>query len=340
MNSFSKVKVNVLLISYNASQYIEQCVKSILMQKTTFKFNIIVADDCSSDDTLEKVKHFSNNCKNTEFSFLKSSKNLGINANYKRAFKACSAEYIAVIEGDDFWTDPLRLQKHIDFLDNHYECVMSSNNRIVAFYDSGRLNPYHNLIASTHKHGIKVNENCLLMQASDIICVNYGTNFSTCIYRKCIIDKLPDYFFDLTASEIALNIMALQHGFMAYFLDPMSVQVAHNDSITGSMGEIGMHEAAIKIFELMNIMTNKKFDREVKQRLHTLNSQINAIKNRPYTNNQVIPPPPKINKKKRKVTISSILKGIRLITPPLFLWIAKALIPKVITESIYKRFIN
>ncbi len=50
------MKLNVLLVCYNASEFIEECVNSILMQKTDFDFNVIVADDCSTDDTLEKIK--------------------------------------------------------------------------------------------------------------------------------------------------------------------------------------------------------------------------------------------------------------------------------------------
>ena len=118
------MKLNIILITYNQQNYIRQTVESILMQTTDFDFNIVVADDCSPDSTLDIIKEYVEESK-IEFVFLKNEKNLGYTENYKRAFAACNAEYIAIMEGDDYWTSPLHLQKHVDFLDLHKEYSMS-----------------------------------------------------------------------------------------------------------------------------------------------------------------------------------------------------------------------
>lgn len=118
--------LNVILVTYNHSKFIQDSLRGILFQKTNFDFDIIVADDYSTDDTLAQIREVE--AKSTiSFRYLSSERNLGISQNYRRAFEACDAKYVAVLEGDDFWTTPDRLQKHVDFLEHHYECAMSYN---------------------------------------------------------------------------------------------------------------------------------------------------------------------------------------------------------------------
>jgi glycosyltransferase involved in cell wall biosynthesis len=153
------------------------------MQKTDFDFNIIVADDCSTDDTLTKIKALTAGSK-LEIIYLESEKNLGIKDNYKRAFAACHAEYIAVMEGDDYWTTPLRLQKHVDFLDNHRECVMSQNSYIAANFEEAEI--WIPPIDTSYK----------LMPARDIAKEGHaGCQFSSCVYRARAIKELPEERF-------------------------------------------------------------------------------------------------------------------------------------------------
>lgn len=123
------MKIDIILITYNQEQYIAQAVESILMQRVNddVQVRVIVADDCSKDNTLEIIKSYE---KKSPFPFvyLPAERNMGIAANYKRAYAATEAEYVAVIEGDDWWTDVNRLQKHIDYLSTHTDCVLTKNN--------------------------------------------------------------------------------------------------------------------------------------------------------------------------------------------------------------------
>ena len=123
------MQVDVVLISYNQEQYIAQALESILMQRVDedVQVRVIVADDCSKDKTLEIIKSYEDKS-SFPFVYLPAEKNMGIAANYKRAYAATEAEYVAVLEGDDWWTDANRLQKHIDYLSTHTDCVLTKNN--------------------------------------------------------------------------------------------------------------------------------------------------------------------------------------------------------------------
>ena len=254
------IKLNVLLVSYNASPYIKQCVESIVRQRTSFHFNVIVADDYSTDDTVHKIKALADD----SFIFLESNKNLGLKGNYKRGFAACTAQYIAVMEGDDFWTDPRRLQKHVDFLDNHPECAMTSNNRILANYHTG---DFKAAFASTQAPYIYVN-------GIDTLTKFYGVNFSTCVYKKHVIDKLPSNWFDITGAEVALNVMCLQYGLMGFFPDFMTVHRMHEESLIAQLGRLN-HAVLIKeTAEIMKTHTGKKYEIEYDRIINEMDRRI------------------------------------------------------------------
>ena len=121
--------VDVVLITYNQESYIAKAVESILMQrvKDDIQVRVLVADDSSTDKTLEIIKSYEEKSP-FPFVYLPAEQNMGVAANYKRAFEATEADYVAVMEGDDWWCDTYRLQKHVDYLSIHPDCVMTKNN--------------------------------------------------------------------------------------------------------------------------------------------------------------------------------------------------------------------
>lgn len=123
------MKLDIILITYNQEQYIAQAVESILMQRVNedVQVRVIVADDCSTDNTLEIIKSYEEKSP-YPFVYLSVEQNMGVAANYKRAYEATEAEFVAVMEGDDWWCDTHRLQKHLDYLSSHPDCVLTKNN--------------------------------------------------------------------------------------------------------------------------------------------------------------------------------------------------------------------
>lgn len=110
--------VSVICISFNQEKYITQALDGFVMQKTDFVFEVIIADDSSSDDTPRIIDEYARKYPDIIKPILRK-KNLGPQANFVDALKKGSGNYIAICEGDDFWTDPFKLQKQVDFLDSH-----------------------------------------------------------------------------------------------------------------------------------------------------------------------------------------------------------------------------
>lgn len=114
--------LSVHMITYNHEKYIEQAIKGVLMQETNFDFELIIADDCSPDDTAKIVEDIiKNHPKGYKIKYFRQDTNIGMNANAAFAFANCKGKYVAICEGDDYWTDPLKLYKQVDFLESNSE---------------------------------------------------------------------------------------------------------------------------------------------------------------------------------------------------------------------------
>lgn len=112
------VMVSVIVLTYNHKKYIRQALDSILEQKTAFSYEILVGDDCSSDGTSEIISRYAAQHPGKLSVFIRP-ENVGATKNLYDLFQRAGGKYIASCEGDDYWCDSLKLQKQIDFLENH-----------------------------------------------------------------------------------------------------------------------------------------------------------------------------------------------------------------------------
>lgn len=125
-----KPLVSVLMITYNHEPYIEKSIQSILDQKTTFPFELVIGEDCSPDRTGEIARSYAEKYPDT-IKLVTSSNNVGADANAKRVREAASGEYYAWCEGDDWWQAPHKLQAQIDVMlqDSDVGLVYSDHDR-------------------------------------------------------------------------------------------------------------------------------------------------------------------------------------------------------------------
>lgn len=116
--------VSICTRTYNLEKYISEALDSFLMQETDFPFEIVLDDDCSTDGTVDIIKKYMEKFPNLiNANFLE--KNIGVRMNFIKNLQRAKGKYIAPCDGDDYWSDPLHLQKHVDFLENNSEYVVS-----------------------------------------------------------------------------------------------------------------------------------------------------------------------------------------------------------------------
>lgn len=118
----SNKKVSVVIATYNHEKYIRHTLESVLAQKTNFEFEVLVGEDCSSDGTAAIVREYAEKYPDIIVPFIRE-KNLGMGGNIVDLVMRTTGEYVAFIEGDDYWIDDYKLQKQVDFLDSHPDYI-------------------------------------------------------------------------------------------------------------------------------------------------------------------------------------------------------------------------
>ena len=122
-DSYQTPLVSICSITYNHDKYIKDAMDGFLKQETNFPFEIVISDDCSTDNTRSLLKGYLERFPD-KIRLLLPEENLGVVKNFSTTIAACRGKYIALCEGDDYWTDPLKLQKQVDFMEAHPECSL------------------------------------------------------------------------------------------------------------------------------------------------------------------------------------------------------------------------
>lgn len=118
--------ISVCMITYGHEAYIKEAIESVLMQETTFDFELILSNDSSPDKTDELVKEIiSHHPRGNRIKYFKQEKNIGMTANFIYVLERALGKYVAYCEGDDYWIDSFKLQKQVDFLEAHPEYSLS-----------------------------------------------------------------------------------------------------------------------------------------------------------------------------------------------------------------------
>lgn len=123
MTKSNDMMLSVCCITYNHKQFIAEAIDGFLMQKTNFLFEIVIGDDCSTDGASEIINTYKEKYPD-KIKLIRGDKNVGAHKNMRNIVKACSGKYIALCDGDDYWTDPNKLQKQVDFLEQNCQYIM------------------------------------------------------------------------------------------------------------------------------------------------------------------------------------------------------------------------
>ena len=111
------------MVTYNHEKFIRQAIDSVLFQQVDFAYEIFIGDDVSTDLTRKILLEYQNKHPDN-IKLIFRDKNLGCQENLLDVVKACKGEYVALLDGDDYWTSPLKLAKVVKFLDENAECPM------------------------------------------------------------------------------------------------------------------------------------------------------------------------------------------------------------------------
>lgn len=220
-NQNKEILVSIICLAYNHSLFIKKALDSFVSQKTSFNYEIVIHDDCSTDGTKEIIEEYEHKYPHLITALYEEtnqySKGVAITDTY--LLPNARGKYIAICEGDDYWCDSNKLEKQITYMEEHKECSMCISNAIV-------VDPEENIIGEIKTVG----ENGLV-QTEEIIKNGGGfipTNSIVC-YKRDYINK-PD-FFKIIGIDYILQMYLASKGTVYCFSDKM---VAYRKGVAGS----------------------------------------------------------------------------------------------------------
>jgi len=233
--------VSVACITYNHEKFIAQAIEGFLLQKTSFPIEIIIHDDASTDNTKKIVEQYAKINPNLIFPIYQqvNQYSLGNKTLSKYIFPHCRGKYIAMCEGDDYWTDPLKLQKQVDFLEANQE-FSGCFHETQQIFEDGKLGKIY---------GKDANE---ILITEDTISTLSPFHTSSFVFRN-IIKTFPKWLHNVVSGDIALFSIVSSYGPLKKIPEIMSVYRKHDGGITNSKEvTINFHPHRIELMNYLN----------------------------------------------------------------------------------------
>ena len=229
-------KVSVSLITFNHEPYIDEAVASVLAQRTAFDVEILVGEDSSTDRTRVLLEALRDRHPG-RLTLLPSTTRLGGTANLARTLAACRGQYIALLEGDDYWTSPVKLQSQADFLDARPECGMvfhdvrvveESRMRLGRKLDVGRLR--RQLARQVEGGHDTITLDSLLRE--------WVVPTGSVMLRRESCISVPDWYRRLVVGDWPLYALTGQHGQIGYINEALGVYRVHDQGVSWSRSSL------------------------------------------------------------------------------------------------------
>lgn len=245
------IKVSVCMITYGHEKFIEEAINSVLMQEADFEIELIISNDASPDGTDEIVKTvIQNHPRGNWIKYIKHESNLGMMPNSIFALKACKGEFIAGCEGDDYWTDPLKLQKQVDFLEKNPQFSLCFHNALLKNGENETK-----MLGQLDKQEFDTND----------ILTQWFIPSASIVFRNYPDFIFPDWYVNCQSGDIPLLLLLSLKGNLKYIDETMSVYRLHPGGISNQHKDYSKVIGMIYIYQSFNFHTNLQFDKKIKE---------------------------------------------------------------------------
>ena len=252
--------VSVWMITYNHESFIEQAIESVLMQKTDFEFELVIGEDCSTDSTREIVLRYKEKYPG-KIRLVLQETNVGVARNFLDTLKACTGKYVALVEGDDYWTDAYKLQKQVDFLEAHDDYAICT-------HAADRVNDRN------EKNGVwfEPPESKEFYTLEDFI--SYGRTFiaTASMVARNYRGRMPEWFTKAPAGDMAfiMGTCLQEDGKIKRLSDFMSVHRAHEGGVYSGLSYLNQLMFSIEARIFFRRMLPAKYEPAFEKGLKTI----------------------------------------------------------------------
>jgi glycosyltransferase involved in cell wall biosynthesis len=245
-----RVKLSVMMITYNHERFIAQALESVLAQRVDFEYEIVVGEDCSTDGTRAILADFHRRYPERIVPLLRT-ENLGLTQNMISTIDACKGTYLACLEGDDYWIDENKLQKQVDFLDQHPDFAICCHR--VRFLDEikGLDFVYPNFAAGPYT-------------IEDLLKSNFVLT-SSVVLRRAAIGILPSWFLGLALGDWPLFALVAKQGKIELLDRVMSTYRLHSGGTWSSRPHLSRLSETARMLTALDRHLDFKYTDTIRQ---------------------------------------------------------------------------
>jgi glycosyltransferase involved in cell wall biosynthesis len=250
--------VSIVMLAYNHEKFIAQAIEGVLMQQTNFDFELVIGEDFSPDKTRQICLDYE--AKYPEkVRVLKREKNLGGGGqpNFIDCYKNTKdSKFIALCEGDDYWTSPHKLQKQVDFLEKNADFV-------ICFHNTEIVQPPDPRWGNRGNYQLNDDLEKDIFMLDDLIGEDEIWFMATAsvMYRRSAIGDLPGWFVNTKSGDIPLHILAARNGKIKYINEMMAAYRKHagGQSLTDHKDDEAFLRNRIFMYQMIDRETDYKF---------------------------------------------------------------------------------
>lgn len=240
------MKVEIIVTAYNHAAFIEEAVHSILAQETLFAYKVTVIDDFSSDQTRDLLLALQRH-EPDRIRLVLCDENRNDDREFIQAIQKSEAEYLAVLDGDDYWTSKHKLQEQVNFLDRWTACSVCFHDAIVVDADGKIIRPYNDPKPPPRS------------TLDDLVLRNF---IPTCgmMFRRRALREVPEWFFGTEQSDWLLNMLCAINGDIGYIDEEWGVYRIHGGGYWSGVAADRYRWATIRMLTRFNAHTNFRHD--------------------------------------------------------------------------------
>lgn len=214
--------LSVCLITYNHENFLGEGIESVLMQKTNFSFKLVIADDCSKDGTREIIKKYKKEYPD-KIQLILQEKNVGPAKNWMDLLSFPKSKYIAYLEGDDYWTDPFKLQKQVDFMEGNQDFSICFHAVDIKFASDSDF----------YEYPIPPSD---ILSLLDVVKEHYIPSCSLMFRNTYYLNGYPKWLVKTISGDIPHEILLASKGKTKYFPEKMACYRRNLGSVTQVSG--------------------------------------------------------------------------------------------------------
>ncbi|MHC5860777.1 glycosyltransferase [Nostoc sp.] len=257
------MKVSVLMITYNHESYIAQAIESVLMQQVNFEYEIVIGEDCSTDNTRQIIIDYQKNYPEL-IRLLLPDTNLGMHKNFINTLQACQGQYIAMLEGDDYWTSSEKLQKQVDFLDKNLDFAICFHNVLVFWQDN------------SHSPGIFLHNQPKISTIENLLVNNFISTPSV-MYRAGLVQEFPDWFYEQSMGDWTFHILNAQHGKIGYIDKVMAAYRVHPKGVWSSKSRESQIKETIRMLDTIRYNLSSQYQAIINTSINLYSQQLASV---------------------------------------------------------------